>query len=156
MADTLSPTERSALMARVRSKNTRPEMLVRSIVHRLGSRFRLHDSSLPGSPDLVFRGRGIALFVHGCFWHSHSGCKWATVPKTRTEYWSNKLAANRDRDRRAQAALRRCGWRVAVVWECETRKPAHLVRRLSRMLPPKSPEGARRAARIVDSYMGGR
>jgi DNA mismatch endonuclease, patch repair protein len=112
---------RSRLMARVRQRDTKPEIAVRRAAHALGFRFRLQRRDLPGRPDLVFPRFRKALFVHGCFWHSHSGCKWATVPKTRTEYWDAKLAANRNRDARVQNELVARGWEVGVVWECETR-----------------------------------
>jgi DNA mismatch endonuclease, patch repair protein len=111
---------RSALMARIRSKNTKPELLVRSIVHRMGYRFRLHYSGLPGKPDLAFPSTRKAIFVHGCFWHSH-GCRTGQPPKSRLEFWGPKLNANKARDRRDQEDLATQGWRVLVVWQCEVR-----------------------------------
>jgi DNA mismatch endonuclease (patch repair protein) len=114
------PAARSALMSRVRGKNTAPEMLVRREVHRQGRRFRLHRRSLPGSPDLVFPARRQAIFVHGCFWHRHEGCRKCSTPKTRRAFWEAKFAANIARDSRNLAALKELGWRTAVVWECET------------------------------------
>jgi DNA mismatch endonuclease (patch repair protein) len=110
--------QRSALMARVKGKNTCPEMKVRSYLHRQGFRFRLHAHSLPGSPDLIFPSRRIALFVHGCFWHRH-GCKATSTPKTRTGFWTEKFAANQARDERNERALRAQGWETITVWECD-------------------------------------
>ena len=128
--------QRSALMAKVRGKDTRPELLVRRTVHALGYRFRLHRRDLPGTPDLVFAGRRTVLFVHGCFWHRHPGCRLASTPKTRVAFWETKFAANVERDRRKEGELRTTGWRVGVVWECETRKPALLCERVLEILGP--------------------
>lgn len=121
MPERLSSYERSRLMARVRSKDTAPELAVRRAAHALGARFRLHRRDLPGCPDLAFVGRRKVIFVHGCFWHQHSGCKRSRPPATRTEYWAPKLARNVDRDSASLAALNRLGWKVLVIWECETR-----------------------------------
>ncbi len=128
---------RSRLMARVRQRDTKPEMAVRRAAHALGFRFRLQRGDLPGRPDLVFPKLDKVLFVHGCFWHSHRECKSATVPKTRTEYWDAKLAANRARDLRVAEALRQSGWDVGIVWECETRKRDELLERLRAFLSPQ-------------------
>ena len=121
MADTLSPAARSERMSRVRGKDTKPEMTVRRLVHGMGYRYRLHDKHLPGSPDLVFRGRRKVIFVHGCFWHRHSdpACKLARMPKSRQNFWEPKLEGNRERDERNREALNREDWRQMVVWECE-------------------------------------
>lgn len=119
MTDTLSRDRRSWVMSRVRSKDTGPEMLVRRIVHGMGYRYRLHVRVLPGVPDLVFSSRRAAIFVHGCYWHQHPGCRLARVPKSRVEFWRTKLERNRERDSENLAALRRLGWRVLVVWECQ-------------------------------------
>lgn len=121
--DTLSPAERSARMARVRGRETGPEMLVRRLVHAMGFRYRLHDRRLPGSPDLVFPGRRKVIFVHGCFWHRHPDpdCKLARMPKSRLDFWKPKLQGNRERDLRHQAELETLGWRYLVVWECQLR-----------------------------------
>lgn len=126
-ADT-SPVKltRSEIMARVRSKNTTPEMAVRRTLHAAGLRFRLHRADLPGRPDIVLPGRRVVVFVHGCFWHSHPGCKRARLPATRREYWVPKLLRNVERDQAASAALQRAGWCVFIAWECETRLPATL------------------------------
>ena len=121
MADRISPARRSENMRAIRSKNTSPEKRVRSAAHRLGLRFRLHRKDLPGSPDLLFPSRRIALFVHGCFWHRHEGCPGATTPKTNIEYWSRKFRGNIERDRKNRKKLEEDGWKVLVIWECETK-----------------------------------
>ena len=122
MTDTYTPAQRSELMARVRSKDTRPERLVRRLAHRMGYRYRLHYRKLPGRPDLVFPRLKKALFVHGCFWHQHPNpeCRLTRLPKSRLEYWRPKLENNRRRDQRQQDALLDLGWRFMVIWECET------------------------------------
>lgn len=122
MVDRLTPEARSRNMAKIRGKNTRPELAVRRAAHALGLRFRLHRRDLPGTPDLVFPRRRIALFVHGCFWHRHPGCGFAYTPKSRVEFWQAKFDGNVERDKRKQADLAAAGWRVVVVWECETRE----------------------------------
>lgn len=121
--DTLSPAERSARMAKVRSRDSKPEMAVRRIVHGMGFRFRLHDRSLPGSPDLVFPRLRKAIFVHGCFWHRHPDphCKLARMPKSRLDFWGPKLQGNRERDLKDEAELEALGWQILVVWECQMR-----------------------------------
>jgi DNA mismatch endonuclease, patch repair protein len=111
---------RSALMRRVAQRGSKPEMIVRGALQAAGYRFRLHRKDLPGSPDIVFPTRRAAVFVHGCFWHRHPGCRAASTPKTRADFWSAKFAANIERDRRVAEALYRRGWSVHVVWECET------------------------------------
>ena len=108
-------------MSSIRSRDTQPELTVRRYLHRLGFRYRLSPRSLPGRPDLVMRKHGVVVFVHGCFWHGHAGCRFATVPATRTEFWTGKIAANRARDDAKSAQLMASGWRVAVVWECALR-----------------------------------
>lgn len=117
--DRLTPERRSEVMSRIRGKDTRPEMVVRRFLHAKGMRYHLHDRKLPGTPDLVFPSRKVAVFVHGCFWHGHEGCKRATLPATRTEFWFEKIKANVERDRRAEASLHEAGWKVIVVWQCE-------------------------------------
>lgn len=121
MTDSLSPHQRSVRMSLIRSKNTSPELLVRKIVFGMGFRYRLHDHSLPGSPDLVFAGRKKVIFVHGCFWHRHSSrnCRLARIPKSRIDFWLAKLNANRIRDTRNRRKLRAQGWEVMSVWECQ-------------------------------------
>ncbi len=132
--DRLTPERRSALMAKVRSRDTGPERAVRSLAHGLGYRFRLCQANLPGRPDLVFAGRGKVVFVHGCFWHCHPGCRANRTPATRRDYWQAKLDNNVRRDRRNLARLRRLGWGVMVVWECQLRMPDRVAARLTRFL----------------------
>lgn len=117
--DVVSREKRSTIMARIRPTDTKPELVVRRLLHSLGYRFRLHRRDLPGSPDLAFPGRRKIVFVHGCFWHQHRGCRFAYRPKSNTEFWAEKFAANRRRDRRAIRKLRASGWDSLVVWECE-------------------------------------
>ena len=125
------PLTLSQVMARVRSKNTKPEVVTRSAVHSLGLRFRNHVSDLPGKPDLANKKKKWAVFVHGCFWHSHSGCKLASSPKSNTHYWTAKLSVNRERDETNLRVLRALGFRVLVVWECQVRNSAHLGKALA-------------------------
>lgn len=127
--DTLTPELRSRLMSRIKGKDTKPEMLVRSAAHRLGLRFRLHDKRLPGRPDLVFPKHRTVIFVHGCFWHRH-GCKLASNPKSRQDYWLPKFERNTRRDAEHRAALEAAGWRVVVIWECEAKSETGLRARL--------------------------
>ncbi|SFM80260.1 very short patch repair endonuclease [Rugamonas rubra] len=119
MVDSIDQAARSALMSRIRGKNTRPELIVRKLVYAAGYRYRLHVRKLPGSPDLVFAGRKKVIFVHGCFWHLHDNCKGGRIPKTRVEFWREKLHGNKQRDERTAETLRLAGWDVLVVWECE-------------------------------------
>lgn len=135
MADTLTPEERSALMARIRGVDTKPELAVRRALHAQGYRYRLHVRGLPGRPDLVFAKRQAAVFVHGCFWHRH-GCRRTTFPKSRQDYWQSKFDANMARDRRNEEALSGDGWRIFVAWECEIEKDTTLMERLVAFLGP--------------------
>ena len=134
MADTLTKRERSARMALVRGRDTEPEKVLRAIVRGLRFRARLHDKSLPGTPDLVIPTRRSVLFVHGCFWHRHSGCALARLPKSRLDFWLPKLEANRKRDQRTRRALSRLGWRSIVVWECQLRETEKVRRRIAKFL----------------------
>ena len=134
--DRLTPEERSLNMSRIRNKNTRPEKIVRSLLHRLGFRFRLHRRDLPGTPDIVLPGRKAVIFVHGCFWHQHKGCKDSGIPKTNTEFWETKLNKNVERDKKNTAALKQLGWKVLEIWECETENLLHLTNRLFNELSP--------------------
>ena len=118
---------RSAQMALVRSRDTKVEMRVRKFLHATGLRYRLHDRRLPGAPDLVFSSRRIVVFIHGCFWHRHPGCPAARLPKTRQEFWIPKLNGNVIRDKRQQDELLRLGWKVLVIWECQTKNQEHLL-----------------------------
>lgn len=121
-------------MSRVKRQDTGPELVVRRLCTALGARYRLHRNDLPGTPDLVFRSRGLIVFVHGCFWHRHASCRLATTPKTRAGFWRKKFDRNRKRDRSVAARLRRAGWRVEVVWECETRDKVKLQGRIAKIL----------------------
>ena len=132
--DTLTPSERSERMARIRGKNTGPERRVRSILTALGFRYRLHYSKLPGRPDIALPGRKKVIWVHGCFWHRHPGCALARLPKSRIEFWKPKLEGNRNRDLRKQAELLSAGWDALVVWECELSDESGLVARLRNFL----------------------
>jgi DNA mismatch endonuclease (patch repair protein) len=119
MADVVDPATRSRMMAGIKGKNTKPELFVRKYLHGRGLRYRLHVQELPGKPDLVFPKYKAVVFVHGCFWHQHIGCKYASKPQTRMEFWNHKLSENVKRDSYQIAALEGLGWRVFVVWECE-------------------------------------
>lgn len=131
--DTLSPSERSERMSRIRSRDTKPEMAVRRLVFSMGFRYRLQ-GRLPGRPDLVFSGRRKVIFVHGCFWHLHSGCPNCRVPKSRLEFWLPKLEANRKRDEENQTQLRELGWATLVIWECELKDSVRLTSRIRKFL----------------------
>jgi DNA mismatch endonuclease (patch repair protein) len=121
MRDKLSVERRSWNMSRIRAGDTGPELVVRRLLHAMGYRFRLHVRSLPGKPDIVLPKYGAVVLVHGCFWHRHRGCKNCTTPTNRREWWLQKLNANASRDKKHEKALRKLGWQVNVVWECETR-----------------------------------
>lgn len=121
MADVFSAERRSAIMRAVRAKNTGPEVTVRRAAHRLGYRFRLHRSDLPGRPDLAFPSRRKAIYVHGCFWHGHDCRRGSRQPQNNADYWRNKIERNRSRDASNQEAMQELGWAVLVIWECETR-----------------------------------
>ena len=132
MADSLTPTRRSKNMAAIRSKDMKPEMIVRKLVHSMGFRYRVHRKDLPGKPDLVFGPRRKVIFVHGCFWHQHPDpeCLDGRMPKTRLGYWVPKLTRNQERDTANIAALQALGWQVLVIWECETKSTGPLKQRL--------------------------
>lgn len=132
--DIFSPAQRSWIMRQVQSQNTKPELLVRSLAHRLGYRFRLYRRDLPGTPDLVFPARAKVIFVHGCFWHGHSCRRGARLPKTNAEYWQNKIRRNKKRDQQHRHALRQLGWSALVLWECQLRDQQKLAAKLSRFL----------------------
>ena len=125
---------RSALMARIKGKNTKPEMVVRREAHSLGFRFRLHQRKLPGSPDLAFPRLHKVIFVHGCFWHRHSGCNRTTTPKTRVNFWNEKFRENMKRDASVMRRIEDAGWKSIIVWECETLDRDRLKKRLRRFL----------------------
>ncbi len=123
MADVHTPQQRSFNMSRIRGTNTKPEMLVRKFLHAQGFRYKLHDKTLPGKPDLVLPKYKTVIFIHGCFWHGHENCKYFVVPKTRTDWWLNKINTNKANDAKAIQALKKDGWKIITVWECEL-KPA--------------------------------
>ena len=132
--DKLSPEQRSRNMAQVKAENTRPEILVRSLLHRMGYRFRLHDKKLPGKPDIILPKYKAVIFVHGCFWHGHEGCKRGTIPATRTEFWRNKISSNKIRDSNNITDLKNLGYRCLVLWQCELKDETLLKQRLTDFL----------------------
>lgn len=134
--DTISPAERSALMSRIRSKDTKPEITVRKILHSMGYRFRLHRKDLPGRPDIVLPRHRKAILVQGCFWHGHD-CRLASKPKSNTGYWSEKILKNKERDTRNLAALQAAGWDVLELWECDVRRADNLEETLRNFLAAK-------------------
>lgn len=143
MTDTFTVRERSWIMSRVRGKDTSPERAVRSMIHRMGYRFRLHRKNLPGKPDIVLPRHRCVVFVHGCFWHRHKGCKRASTPQSNVAYWEKKFRRNVERDRQRRHDLRKLGWRVVVVWECELRDPDKLAVRLLREIPGRAKKPVR-------------
>ena len=132
--DHLSTAQRSWNMSRIRDKDTRPELAVRRMLHRLGFRFRLHTRTLPGSPDIVMPRHRTVVLVHGCYWHRHPSCRFAYMPKSRVDFWNQKFAQNVRRDKRVARALRCDGWRVVTIWECQTPDPSKLQTLLQRRL----------------------
>jgi DNA mismatch endonuclease (patch repair protein) len=134
MADVHSKETRSFNMSRIRSKDTKPEMLVRKFLFANGLRYKLHDKSLAGKPDIVLPKYKTIIFIHGCFWHGHEGCKYYTVPKTRTEWWLNKISANTNNDTAAINKLKQAGWSVIIVWECEIKTKDQFMLRMADLL----------------------
>lgn len=134
IADTVSKEIRSRIMASVRQENTKPELVVRFLLHRMGFRFRLHRKNLPGSPDILLQKYCVAIFVHGCFWHQHPGCPLAKRPASNTEYWNHKLDENIKRDKLNIRKLRKTGWRVSIIWQCKTNNLITLERKLKQFL----------------------
>ena len=132
--DRISRSQRSENMRRIRGEDTRPEMKIRSLLHSLGYRYRLHRNDLPGCPDIVFGPKRKVIFVHGCFWHQHRACRDGHVPKSRHYYWLPKLKHNKDRDRKNQQELRQLGWACLVIWACETSDERALVLRVCSFL----------------------
>ena len=132
--DTVSSKRRSEIMSRVRSKNTKPEMTVRSLVHSLGYRYRLHGKDLPGKPDMVFRSRKKVIFIHGCFWHRHRGCQKTSTPKSRVDFWTAKFEGNKARDAKIKRKLTRMGWQYLVIWECQVKDKEKLEKRITNFL----------------------
>jgi DNA mismatch endonuclease, patch repair protein len=133
MADVHNKQTRSYNMSRIRSKNTKPELLVRRMLHAQGFRYKLHDKKLPGKPDIVLPKYKTIIFIHGCFWHGHANCKYFKVPKTRTEWWLNKINSNKANDEKAIKLLKKEGWKIITVWECAL-KPAKLEKTITKLL----------------------
>ena len=137
--DVYDAAKRSAVMRRVKGRDTTPEMTVRRALTKLGARYRLHRKDLPGNPDIVMPGRRLALFVHGCFWHGHDCARGARVPKQNRDYWTAKVGRNRARDAASRQALEAAGWRVEAIWECELKDQPALESRLRNLLQPSFP-----------------
>ncbi len=130
MMDSLSAKHRSWNMSRIRGSNTRPEIKLRSMLHRSGYRFRVNVKNLPGKPDIVLPKYKTIIFLHGCFWHRHSNCRYAYTPKTRQAFWLNKFKANASRDKKVNRSLRNLGWQIVIVWECEMKAPRRVLSRI--------------------------
>lgn len=133
MADTLTPEQRHRCMAAIKGKDTKPEMVVRRYLHSLGYRYSLHNKKLPGCPDLVLRKYKTVIFIHGCFWHGHEGCKFSRLPKTNVEFWQDKITRNQQRDQKVIKLLREKGWNVITVWECDLRNKEKREKTLSNL-----------------------
>lgn len=138
MTDSISKQHRSWNMSRIKSKNTSPELRVRSALHRAGYRYTLYGDNLPGKPDLVFRKYKTVLFVHGCFWHHHKGCKRANLPKSNKDYWVPKIMRNVERDAENRKLLKKSGWQVIIVWECQTKETDKIIRIFERKIKKKT------------------
>lgn len=134
MVDKISKEHRSWNMSQIKGRNTKPELLVRKTLHQMGYRFRLHRIDMPGSPDIVLPKYKTVIFVHGCYWHRHPGCKYTYTPKTRVDFWTGKFVENIRRDQRNQTELRESGWRVGIVWECETSDRKLLISRIKEIM----------------------
>jgi DNA mismatch endonuclease (patch repair protein) len=139
MADVFTKSERSRIMAQVHSKDTTPELIVRSTIHRLGYRFSLSAKKLPGKPDIVLSRFHKLIFVHGCFWHQHKNCKASKKPSSNSEYWNNKLDRNILRDRKNTASLKKSGWDVLIIWECQIRNTISLSNKLANFMKTPNP-----------------
>jgi DNA mismatch endonuclease (patch repair protein) len=134
VADVFSTQKRSQIMSRIRGYDTKPELIVRSIVHRMGYRFRLHLEDLPGNPDIVLPRHNKVIFIHGCFWHGHRGCQRSKRPTTNVAFWQEKLDKNIQRDQRQQKELRKLGWKYLVIWQCEMNRPNRIRKKIKRFL----------------------
>ena len=134
MVDVHTKTQRSFNMSRIRSKNTCPEMIVRSCVYRMGYRYRLHDKKLPGKPDLVLSRHRKVIFVHGCYWHRHSCKKGRSIPETRKKFWQTKLEGNKERDKRNRRKLNNLGWKVLIIWECQIKNQEKVIDKIANFL----------------------
>jgi len=138
MIDVFSSEKRSRIMSRIRSYDTEPELKMRSIVHRMGYRFRIHQDKLPGNPDIVLAKHKKAIFIHGCFWHGHKGCPRSKRPTSNISFWQDKLDKNQERDKRVQKELRHLGWKYLVIWQCEIKKTERLKKKIESFLKVKS------------------
>jgi|ERR1041384_8821713 DNA mismatch endonuclease (patch repair protein) len=136
MADKFTPDERSRIMSRVKGKNTQPEKIVRTLLHSLGYRFRLHRKDLPGNPDIVLPRHKRVIFVHGCFWHGHEGCPRAARPTTNVDFWNRKIDGNIKRDKKVRKELRSLDWEILIIWQCQTRSTDALRMRIEKFLKP--------------------
>ncbi len=145
MVDIISEERRSWNMSRIRGKDTKPEIIVRSMLHRMGYRFRLHRKDLPGKPDIVLTKYNTVIFVHGCFWHQHMGCKYAYKPKSRREFWEGKLRKNIERDSLHYEKLGKAGWLVLTIWECEAKDTDKLVKALHPLIELRGHKNERSA-----------
>lgn len=154
MTDRSTPTRRSANMSAIRGRDTGPELAVRRALHAAGIGYRLQDRTLPGRPDIVMKGRRVVIFVHGCFWHRHPGCRFAYSPKSRIDFWQKKFADNVARDHKNETRLRDSGWRVLVVWECETTDARLLEKRIMRCLSRGTDEARGEASRPAGGAKG--
>ena len=134
MADVHTKEQRSYNMSRIKGKDTKPEMLVRKFLHANGFRYKLHDKTLPGKPDIVLPKYKTVIFVHGCFWHGHKECKYSTIPKTRTEWWFNKIEGNKMNDNRNKRLLKKTGWKVIDVWQCNLKNPTKASKALLKLI----------------------
>ena len=134
MTDVFSVEKRSKIMSSIKSYDTQPELMIRSLIHRMGYRFRLRNASLPGSPDIVLPRHKKVIFIHGCFWHGHQKCKRSKRPNTNKEFWKHKLDNNVDRDKHQQRELNKLGWHYLVVWQCQIGKPETVRKRIKRFL----------------------
>ncbi|MDD5134559.1 MAG: DNA mismatch endonuclease Vsr [Phycisphaerae bacterium] len=149
MTDVHTKQQRSFNMSQIRDKNTKPEIIVRSIVHRMGFRFSLHNKKLPGKPDIVLSRHKKIIFVHGCFWHIHN-CRYGRVkPATNTDFWTNKRQGNAARDKENIRKLKKLGWRVLIIWECQTRKPEKIINKIKSFLGKQIPERPANDPKII-------
>ncbi|MGI9056416.1 MAG: very short patch repair endonuclease [Pyrinomonadaceae bacterium] len=134
MADIVSRSKRKEMMSRVKQRHTKPEIIVRKLLHRLGYRFRLHNKKLPGTPDIVLPKYETVIFVHGCFWHQHENCRKARRPTSNVEFWNEKLDKNIERDKQKESELKKAGWKILTIWDCEIKVEITLIKRINRVL----------------------
>lgn len=137
MADIVSRSKRKEMMSSVKQRHTKPEITVRKLLHRLGYRFRLHSKKLPGTPDIVLPKYKAVIFVHGCFWHQHESCRKARRPTSNVEFWNEKLNRNIERDKRKESELKKSGWKVSIIWDCEMKDENFLIKKIKKFLRAK-------------------